>query len=361
MMESYKSNLSADSIFDLVHFDNYRSFIRLAANYNVLADFFHTMPPERMRDLLRRFIGGIERDETTGLETAMDIADSFTALVTDPMLGEAIEDELKYNLVRCRSNQNYLGMRLYGILTDIYSQVKQDDGMNKLWATLGDYENLKRDALVNQKGEVIETILFYGDEDGIASFSNFLRLYGDKRKWEVTRNSNWVTIRSTGNTPLVIYANLPLNIKDELDLRAQDSLFAYFDQQGIQPAILVHRGHSYHLEKTLRRLTSSVRLAILGSCGGYNKSISIATINPDVQVIGSKKTGSMSINDPILVAINETLVQGNDLSWPAVWKHLEEIFSKEESTLSLFNEYFPPSHNLGLFVLKLFKYYNRLA
>ena len=96
-------------------------------------------------------------------------------------------------------------------------------------------------------------------------------------------------------------------------------------------------------------------MAILGSCGGYNKSISIASINPDVQVIGSKKTGSKSINDPMLNAINENLSQGKDLHWPSIWKKLENRFSKDPGMLAMFNEYFPPSHNLGLFLLKLYQ------
>jgi hypothetical protein len=111
----------------------------------------------------------------------------------------------------------------------------------------------------------------------------------------------------------------------------------------------------------MNKLTPSVKLAILGSCGGYNKTISISEINPDVQVIGSKKTGAGAINDPIIERINESLTSQRDISWPQVWTDLSRRFGKDESALALFNEYFPPSNNLGLFVLKLYKYYNREA
>ena len=180
----------------------------------------------------------------------------------------------------------------------------------------------------------------------------------DSSKWSMKKNHNWISFRSKSPQPMEIYANMPLDIKEEKDLRAQDSLFMYLASTSLEPAILVHRGHSYHLDKTLKRLRPSVKLAILGSCGAYNKAISIATINPDVQVIGSKKTGSKSINDPIINEINETLMDGADISWPQVWKKLESRFSKDEATLNLFKEYFPPSDNVGLFVLKLFNYYN---
>jgi hypothetical protein len=144
-------------------------------------------------------------------------------------------------------------------------------------------------------------------------------------------------------------------------VQAQDSLFERLDEQNLEPTIIVHRGHSYHLDKTLMRIRPSIKLAILGSCGGYNKAISIANINPDVQVIGSKKTGSMSINDPILDEINKTIIEGKDLEWPELWKKLTDRFSRDEGSLALFNEYFPPSTNLGLFVLKLYNYYNRFG
>jgi hypothetical protein len=317
------------------------------------------LSPDRMKNIMQRFIGSIEKDESTALEKAMDIADSFTSVGNDAELSGLVESELQSNLDRCTTAHNYLGIRLYNILTDILSLVKQKDGINKVWATLGDYDLLTRSALQNEKGEIVELVLFYGDEDGIASYNNFLRSFTDKSKWEISKKPNWVSIRSTGEKPLLIYANLPLDVKDEKDLMAQDSLVAYLKKQSLEPTIIVHRGHSYHLDKTLKRLKPSVRLAILGSCGGYNKALSIANINPDVQVIGSKKTGSKSVNDPILDEINETLINGKDLQWPDLWKQLADRFSKNEAVLSLFNEYFPPSHNLSLFVLKLFNSTNK--
>jgi hypothetical protein len=356
-----KLGSSPDSLFDLMHYDNFHIFIRLAANYNVLSDFLHRLNPDLMMEVLKMFIADIDLNEITALDRAMDIADSFTALSTDPSICDMLEEQINTNLERCRSGQHFLGIRLYGILSDILKTVRQKDGARTLWETLGDYEILKRNAIENAGGEVIEVVLFYGDEDGITSFSSFMRNYTDKSKWEINKNPRYVTIHSKTDHPLTIYANLPLDIKDELDVQAQDSLFERLDEQNLEPTIIVHRGHSYHLDKTLMRIRPSIKLAILGSCGGYNKAISIANINPDVQVIGSKKTGSMSINDPILDEINKTIIEGKDLEWPELWKKLTDRFSRDEGSLALFNEYFPPSTNLGLFVLKLYNYYNRFG
>jgi len=357
LMEQYK-DVPADPIFDLIQYDDYRTFLRLAANYNVIGDLLHKLSLEKSADLVKRFVSNIESDENTALDRSMDIADCFTPVSTDPEMSKMMQQELQANLLRCTTSRQYLGIRLYSILSDMLGMVRENE-MGRLWARLGDYEQLKRSAVENAKGQVTELVLFYGDDDGASSFNNFVRSYSDKHKWSVSTNNSWISIRSIIDTSLVIYANKPLDMEQELDLRAQDSLFAYLKEHSLEPTVLVHRGHSYHLDKTLKRITPAVKLAILGSCGGYNKTISIATINPDVQVIGSKKTGSMSINDPILESINETLVGKADLQWSQIWKQLADRFSRDDATLSQFNEYFPPANNLGLFVLKLYKYYNK--
>ena len=358
LIENFKTQ-SADTLFNIVQFDNFRVFMRLAANYNVLTDFLNKMPQEKAAELMSRFISGIETDTNSGLEKAMDIADSFTGLDSAIAISDMIQKELRSNLNRCKSGHLYFGVRLYNILLQVFDLVKQKNSFNKLWATLGNYEMLERKTLQNKKGEIVQVVLFYGDEDGVASFNNFQKTFSDTSKWKTTKNENWISIRSASDQPIIIYANRPLDTKEELDLKAQDSLFLFLKQESIDPVVLVHRGHSYHLDNTLKRLTPSIKLAILGSCGGANSSISIASINPDAQLIVSKKTGSKSINDPIINLINETLLNNEDLSWPLIWEKLSVRFNSDEFTRNLFNEYIPPGRNVSLFVLKLFNFYNR--
>jgi hypothetical protein len=341
LMENFKTQ-SADSLFNIVQYDNFRVFMRLAANYNVLTDFLNKMPQEKAAELMSRFISGIETDTNSGLEKAMDIADSFTGLDSAIAISDMIQKELRSNLNRCKSGHLYFGVRLYNILLQVFDLVKQKNSFNKLWTTLGNYEMLERKALQNKNGEIIQLVLFYGDEDGVASFNNFQKTFSDTSKWKTTKNENWISIRSATDQPIIIYANRPLDTKEELDLKAQDSLFLFLKQESIEPVVLVHRGHSYHLDNTLKRLTPSIKLAILGSCGGANSSISIASINPDAQLIVSKKTGSKSINDPIINVINETLLNKEDLSWPLIWEKLSVRFNNDEFTRNLFNEYIPP-------------------
>ena len=360
LMENFK-NGSADSIFALVNYDNFRTFMRIAANYNTLTDFLNRMPLSKAADLIKLFISGIESDPNTGLEKAMDVADSFTGLDSAVVISELIKNEIGSNLIRCVSGQLHFGSRLYNILLEVFELVKQKDPANKLWSFLGNYETLDRKTLQNKNGEIVELVLFYGDEDGTSSFNNFLAMFKDTTKWQTAKNEYWVTIRSRSDQAINIYANLPLDYKQELDLQAQDALVNFLESQAIEPSVVIHRGHSYHMDKTLKKLKPSLKLAILGSCGGNKNIINVATISPDAQIIVSKKTGSKLINDPMIDVINENLQSKEALNWAEVWQQLSGRFSKDEFTLNLFNEYIPPARNVSLFVLKLFNYYKKFA
>lgn len=357
LMEHF-STPSADSLFGIVQYDNFYPFIRMAANYNTLADFLSCMPQETAVVILKRFMSGIESDTNTGLEKAMDIADSFDGFNTVPGISMLLQNELKSNFERCQTSQSYLGIRLYSILLKVFDLVNEKGPGQREWATLANPEILKYKSLLNKYGEIIQLILFYGDEDGIASFNNFLSLFKDREDWVITENELWVTIRFISDYPIYIYANRPLDTEKEMDLLTQDSLCAFLKHRQAYPVILIHRGHSYHLPLTLKRLEPTVKLTVLGSCGGYNSLLSIADISADAQIIVSKKMGSKFINDPLIDVINETLQQRKDIVWKDVWEKMKTRFRKDEFALNLFNEYVPPSKNVRLFVYKLF-YYNR--
>ena len=253
LMEHFNTP-AVDSLFGIVKYDNFRPFMRMAAIYNTLGDFLSCMPQKTAAGLLKRFISGIETDANTGLAKAMDIADAFSGFTALPGISLMIQQELKSNYDRCKLDQSFFGMRLYSILQNVFDLVQKKDSVNKLWANLGNHELLERKVLQNKRDEIIEVVLFYGDEDGIGSFNNFIRLYKDPTRWIISRNNFWISIRSLSAQPVIIYVNLPLDNETGMDLLAQDSLFAFLKLQMAEPVILIHRGHSYHLSHTLRRL-----------------------------------------------------------------------------------------------------------
>jgi len=355
LMAHFKER-SADSILDVVHNDNFRKFMRIAATYNTLTDFLHHMPDERAKELIHAFIGNIEsNDEDEAVANAVDVADAFISLSKDPVFNGYVEQELNDGLKKSQKNDRYQSARLYSILRRVYDLVNADPSSNNLSAN---YKALSYSSLKDKTGNVSELILFYGDEDGKSSFNSFMSLFKDKKQWDVNTNDSWVTITSLQGQPLKIFANLPLNDEDDKDVAAQEALTQYLQQQSIRPSILIHRGHSYHLPATLKYLDPSVKLAILGSCGGYKNMKKIMELNSSVHIIASKQVGSMAVNDPLLRHLNEYLVDGKNLDWVNFWNELNEIFKKESNSSKLFEEYIPPYKNVSSYVIRLYNYHD---
>jgi hypothetical protein len=350
---SFYKDTTADSLLNLVHLDHFRTFMRIAATYNTLLDFLQHMPPEKSRQLIHLFVTGIDaKTEDEAIDNASDIADAFINLSKDSSLNELIKEELETNLKQSKRDKHIQSTRLYSILLQVYNIVNEHSAID----FSGNYKQIPIASLEN-KGAITELVLFYGDEDGRNSYKSFRDLFKDKAKWSITEHdSSWIAISSLQGQPVHIYANCPLNNENEDDVAAQESLVNYLQAQSIEPSILIHRGHSYHLANTLKYLAPSIKLAILGSCGGYKNMKKIIELNPEVHIIASKQTGSMIVNDPLLNQLNDYLVQRKDIDWVVFWNELKERFKKNPNASKLFEEYVPPYKNVSSYVIRLYKY-----
>ncbi len=353
---SHFKDQSADSVLSLVHNDKFRKFMRIAATYNTITDFLRLMSPEKSSSLVHSFISDIEdNDEDEAIANATDVADAFISLSKDPLFNTYVKQELEDGLKKSRRNDHYQSQRLYSILQRVYDLATNDQSGNNLSAN---YKQLSFSSLKDKKGNISELVLFYGDEDGKSSYNSFMNLFKDKTQWDVSVNDSWVMISSLHGQPIKIYASLPLKTEDEKDLAAQEALSDYLNQQSIKPSILIHRGHSYHLPNTLKYLDPSVKLAILGSCGGYRNMKKIIEINPDVQIIASKQVGSMAVNDPLLRHLNNDLAEGRSIDWVNFWSELNEAFKNDATASKLFEEYIPPYKNVSSYVIRLYNYHD---
>ena len=355
LMTHFKDQ-SADSILTLVHNDKFRKFMRIAAAYNTLTDFLHHMPDDRAKGLIHSFIGNIEsNDEEEAVSNASDVADAFITLSKDPVFNQYVKEELDNGFKTSQKSNHYQSIKLYSILQRVYDLVNSDPSSNSLTA---DYKKLNFSSLKDKNGNIAELVLFYGDEDGKNSFNSFMNLFKDKKQWDVNTNESWVTISSLQGQPIKIFANLPLKNEDELDIAAQEALTNYLEQQSIHPSILIHRGHSYHLPNTLKYLDPSVKLAILGSCGGYKNMKKILEQDPEIQIVASKQVGSMAVNDPLLNHLNSYLIDGRNVDWVTFWDELSTGFKKEVNVSKLFEEYIPPYKNVSSYVIRLYNYHD---
>lgn len=354
LMEQLPAGRS-DSLMEWVQYDQFRKFIRISSHYNVLNDFLNNMPEDSRQQLLSRFIGGIDSSPESGIEDAMDVADAFSSLSKDSTYSPLVASLLKENITRCARENNRYCVRLYSILQQVFTMASDPASSKDIFSKLGNYELLKMDALRDKQNIINQLVIFYGDDDGKASFNSFMQIFKDTAAWKVTESEQWVEISSRQEGQQVkLFANLPLDNDKGLDEQAQLALMTHLKAEKINPGVIIHRGHSYHLPTTLNYLQPSMKLAFLGSCGGFRNILTVAGKSPDAQILATRQIGSKLINDPMIQEMNLHFLESRDINWPQLWTQLGEQFSKTDFTKNLFEEYVPPYRNLSLFVIRLY-------
>lgn len=350
--------MKGNDLLDSVHRDKFRTFIRMCAGYNTLDRFLDSMEVDRKNRLMQDFIVGLEKGKEDDLEDAVDVADAFGS-IRDPEMITFLQNEVKKNYERSYTEaKSKKGVIVYGLLATLFEGSKEVDstGVAQRQSEMLNIPPINRvpfENLTNDSGIVYEQFFFYGDEDGISSYANFLSNFKDG-KWKKVENENWATITSTTGKPVVVFANKPL--AEPQDEEAQKALNKYLEQQGIKPAIVVHRGHSYHLPITMDRLVKETKIVMLGSCGGYHNLGKVLDQSPEAHIISSKQVGAMKINEPIIKSINDRLLEGRDIDWIESWKGLDGYFAKQNGNLKeMFDDYIPPHKNLGAIFIKAYR------
>ena len=345
----------SDQLMTMVQYDQFRKFLRACSHYNVLSDYLGSMPDESRWNLLKDFVSNLDANRASGLEDAMDVADAFIGLANEPIYRSMVGGLIDKNLNRCRAANSFYGVRLYGILKEVFLMVTDPVAQQSIFKKLGNYELLSVDSIRDKDNIVNQLVLFYGDDDGKASYQSFMSLFKNKADWSVLQQPQWTEISSlTAVQPVRIYANQPLDHGTRQDEIAQKALLAYLNGAQIKPGVIVHRGHSYHLPTTLEYLQPYMKLAILGSCGGYKNLLTVAGKSPTAQIIATKQVGSKAINDPLLQQIISRISRKEDIRWPDFWTQMATEFSANATTQGLWAEYVPPYRNLSLFVARLY-------
>jgi len=343
---------SGDTLLMAVQFDRFKKFIKMAAGYNKLDAFLASMPDSNAQRLMVAFARGL--DKTGALEEAVDVADSYGS-INMPAVKGIIDREVERSLDKSRKAGDKRTEIVYNILQTIFTS-SRDTSVN-ISRLLGippvytvDYRSLADSA-----GKVSQLVFFYGDKDGIDSYANFMSLFNNNPDWKIQKTAEWVEINSARGKPVSIFANLPLdNSKgDDPDARAQESLLNHLARKGIEPTIVIHRGHSYHVKYTIKQLPPSARIVILGSCGGFHNLDDVLKTCPDAHIISSKEVGTRAVNEPILRHINEDLKAGKSIDWIGTWRDLAAQFPTGEAK-ERFENYIPPHKNLGALFIKAY-------
>ncbi len=349
---------NGDSLLMEVHGDYFRKFIKMAAAYNKLEHFLGTMDKQNAGTVMKSFVIHLE---TAGEEEAVDVADSYSSIVEkSPALARYILDEVKWNYEKNLAAGDKKGIIIYRLMQTLFESA---DTANKidLSAKLGipPIYRVDHSSLTDDSGRVVQQVFFYGDKDkdGQNSYADFMSLFrakpnratqlpahaktglrdkpGQKPRqdlrpeWKIVDNPQFTTISSTRGNPVLIFANKPLLGDDDPDTKAQQALAKYLEDHRLKPSIIIHRGHSYHVRSTIEQMPATARIVVLGSCGGYNNLSEVLKISEDAHIISSKQVGTKTVNEPILEAINNTLVAGKDIEWLPMWRELEARFQND--------------------------------
>ncbi|GAA4452795.1 hypothetical protein [Rurimicrobium arvi] len=354
LMEKMKP-MTGDEFLGKLHYDRFRTFVRMCAGFNRLDQFLATFTEEKKKELLSSFIANLDKGKEDDLEDAVDVADAFGSIEDSSMIAY-LREEVKKNYEVSYQHRSKKGLQVYALLATLFDGAKDtvtnetaEERSKKL--NLPPINYVPYATLTHDSAAVVEQFFFYGDEDGKMSYASFLNNFKGP-KWKMTTTKYWVNITSTSGRPISVYANLPLAEPEDED--AQRALNKYLDENAINPAILIHRGHSYHLPTTLERLNDKTKVVVLGSCGGYHNLSTILTNSPDAQIISTKQTGAMAVNEPILRALNDNLGEGTDVNWVNMWKRLDGEF-KGKPAESTFRDYVPPHKNLGAIFIKAYR------
>lgn len=346
-----------DSLLMQVQFDRYRKFIKMAAGYNTLGDFLRSFPPPsdslQLTDaevLMKAFVGRLER--TQGLEEGVDVADSYASILEHlKPLADQMLAQTGTNLIRNQMNADRRGQVIYRILQTLFRSADSTQQVD-LTKELGipPVYQVPYQRLVNDSGQVIIQVFFYGDVDGKNIFNGFLRMFNNPN-WKLDdTHPQWVVIRSAKGKPVFIFANRPLPEETGEDDKAQAALTEYLADKKWLPTITIHRGHSYYAPATIERLSQNSRIVFMGSCGGYHLIHDVLEKAPDAHIIASKQIGATEVNRPFFQLLTEKMRQGNDIDWIPFWRELDQLVDVKE-----FEDYIPPYKNLGALFIKAYQ------
>ncbi|HEY6900421.1 MAG TPA: hypothetical protein VI233_07255 [Puia sp.] len=349
-----------DSLLMQVHGDYFRKFIKMAAAYNKLEHFLGTMDKQNAGTIMKSFVIHLENANE---EQAVDVADSYSSIVEkNPTLARFILDEVKWNYDKNVADGNKKGTVIYSLLQTLFESADTTKKID-LSAKLGipPVYTVDHSSLTDDSGRVIQQVFFYGDKDkdGQNSYADFMSLFRPKKnakpEWKITENPQWTTITSIRGKPVMIFANKPLLGEDDPDAKAQKALGDYLYDRHLKPTIVIHRGHSYHVKYTIEQMAPTARIVVLGSCGGYNNLSEVLKISEDAHIISSKQVGTKTVNEPILQAMNNTLIAGKNIEWLPMWRDLDASFKKDPVAKERFDDYIPPYKNLGAIFIKSYR------
>jgi hypothetical protein len=115
--------------------------------------------------------------------------------------------------------------------------------------------------------------------------------------------------------------------------------------------VIVHRGHSTYVAQTIEKVPATAALVYLGNCGGYTLLETILRQAPKAHILTTKGIGTLTINAPLLKALNDYLLSSKDMTWQSFWRQAEATLGRNPRVV----DYVPPDQNAGVVFLTAYR------
>ncbi|MES2619882.1 MAG: hypothetical protein V4615_03445 [Bacteroidota bacterium] len=338
-----------DYFLHSVNNNQFRNFLSLCSTFGTLEEFLTKFSVEAKQQLLVSYISKLEI-EKDDLSTIVLVAEAISNL-SDHQSLSLLQTHIKKEYERVKAANDQIGISVYGVLS---SMISGNAKVETVWYKrvseqfrISPVSTLVSTTLFNQSKACIQQMYFYNDDDGRSSFVNFLNTYRNQTAWIIEDKKSYVRIYAKGGVHIEIFANNP-----DFEETGISAINKYLKEKGIAPSVVIHRGHSFHTESTLEKISSSAKLIFVGSCGGFYK-VSIALENaPDAHIISTKQIGTKVINDAMLFALNENIRSGKDIIWNDFWDKMRLKLGSNQ----YFSDYVPPNKNLeAIFIRAYYK------
>ncbi len=347
-MDSKHENISPDELLDKVGDFKFRNFFRLAVTYGRQEEFLEKMSSQRRQDFLVRFIEGVfDKDNDASAEAA--IAADVIDQLKDPQLLDALAKIIKVQYEKFGNDREK--RIIYGLLAGLLKD-KSISADKEWFVRMGEEykllisKELSSAQLFDANGENVQRYVFYDDSDAKASFAHFIGSYKNDRNWRTIAYDQYVEITSVSGQKVTILANKPRDIE-----KSNLAVDAALKTANKKPSVIAHRGHSYFFNGTIGYVTPDVAFVGVGACGGAKNVGQLLEKSPQAHIAATKGVGTMRINDPLFMLINNDIRTLGYVNWESVWTRAEkQAWSKTNE----WGKYVGPHRNVMASFLKTY-------
>lgn len=354
LYQMFNERIGTSNTFEFlqsIDFLHFRAFLKILANFDKTEDFLNKMSADQRLTLIGMLVKNLEKEKYNPSEVIY-VAEAIPGFKL--MNDKAVINTMIYKEFERLQNENSgTGMLMYGLLASIIQKdaVSEIDWYTyiKTQFTLPNIDGIRIADLKTGNGVIVQQHYFYNDDDGKSSFNNFISTIKGMSNWVLDNHETYVQVTSTSGNKVILFANKP-----EYEQNGINDIQKALLTNQYTVSVIVHRGHSFHTEKTLTQIPTNVKLILVGSCGGYYKLPIAIERAPNSHIISTKQIGTMRVNDPAIKLLCEYMRNGKDIVWSDFWNVLENATGKN----AMFYDYVPPNKNLGSLFLNA--YYNAI-